>query len=255
MRLNPTSLPPAASLLLVFLACQPLGRAQTVLLGWDVNGTSEDALTLTATTRASQISSSGASGILSRGSGAALPGVPSSNAFGASGFTATSLTGAMSGNDYFSFSITVNDGYSLSLTSISMKMSDTTNGPTSAALFSSVGGFSSTSSAIQTWSLTGNASNDQTITLSSGAFTNLTGTVEFRLYGYGGDTGTTDKLRFRNLAGNDLALCGTLSAVPEPSTYAALTGAAVFAVTAWRRRRQRPVAPPQKSPPECGGLG
>ncbi|MDO8540710.1 MAG: PEP-CTERM sorting domain-containing protein [Opitutaceae bacterium] len=40
-------------------------------------------------------------------------------------------------------------------------------------------------------------------------------------------------------AGNDLNLNFTASAIPEPSTYAAIAGVAALALAAWRRRRIR----------------
>jgi hypothetical protein len=214
-------------------------QGQTTLLGWEFTGVAESAVSVTATTVGSNIGTSAPSGILSRGSGAAAPGSPSSSAFGASGFTATDLSGALAASDYFTFSVTINSGSSMTLTSVVMRLFDTTSGPTNAALFSSVGGFTQSSAAIQTFALTGNANNDQSITLSSGSFSNLTGTVEFRLYAYGGSGGSTDKLRFRNLSGNDLVLNGTVSvaAVPEPSTYAALCGAIALLAAIYRRRK------------------
>ena len=237
-----------AAAVLWLMAVRPSGQAQTTIVGWDMNGVSEDVNMLGAATFATGIGATAPSGVLSRGAGAALPGLTASNAFGASGFSSASLSTALAGNDYFSFSFAVDTGYSVTLSSITLKMFATTNGPTNAALFSSVGGFASTDVAIQLWPLTGNANNDQTITLSSSAFANLTGTTEFRLYAYGSGTASTDKLRFRNLTGNDLTLTGTVSAVPEPSVYASLTGAAAFAATlVFRSRRpRRPAA--QKSP-------
>lgn len=227
------------------LGCVVLGSAiaecpgQTTLIGWNVNGVPEGATTLTATTFGTHISTSSPSGLLSRGPGASAPGSPSSNAFGASGFSATSLNNAIAAGDYFTFTLSADSGYSLSLSTVTLRLFNTTSGPTNAALFSSVGGFSSGSAAITSFSLTGNANNDQTITLSSGSFSNLTGTVEFRLYAYGGGTSTTDKLRFRDLTGNDLTVTGTLSAIPEPSTYAAIAGAVSLLGTVYWRRRQR----------------
>ena len=53
---------------------------------------------------------------------------------------------------------------------------------------------------------------------------------------------------------SDIAYTGTLSAVPEPSTYAAIAGFAAFGVAAWRRRRSRAsvdgiiVGPPTPAP-------
>ena len=228
-------------LLALPVALSAVARAQTVLMGWDVNGTTESATSLTAATFGSNVSQSSPSGVLSRGTGAASPGNVSSNAFGASGFTATTLDNAIAASDYFTFSITVNSGYAMTLSSLTIKLNDTTNGPTGGALFSSVGGFASSSAAIQSFTLTGNSSNDRSITLSTGSFSNLTGTVEFRIYAYGGaGSSSTDKLRVRDLSGNDLTISGTVSAIPEPATVATWLGAfALGAAVIAKSRRKR----------------
>ena len=215
----------AASVALSAVAC-----AQTTLVGWDVNGTTESATSLSAATFAPNVSQFSPSGVLARGAGAASPGNVSSNAFGASGFNATALDNAFSASDYFTFSITVNSGYAMTLSSLTIKLNETASGPTNGALFSSVGGFASGSAAIQSFALTGGTSNDQSVTLSTGSFSNLNGTVEFRLYAYGGGSTSTDKLRIRDLSGNDLTISGTVSAIPEPGTVAAWLGA--FALSA-----------------------
>jgi autotransporter-associated beta strand protein len=71
-------------------------------------------------------------------------------------------------------------------------------------------------------------------TLISGA-TSLTGTLGSSLTGVfgGGYTGTLA------LSGNDLTLSVAGSAIPEPSTYAALAGAGALALAVLRRRRAR----------------
>ena len=227
-------------LVALWVALTAMVRAQTTLVGWDVNGTTESATSLTAGTFDSNISQSSPSGVLSRGAGAASPGNAAGNSFGASGFTATTLTNAITAGDYFTFSITVNSGYAMTLSSLTMKLFDTTSGPTNGAVFSSVGGFASSGSAIQSFTLTGNANNDQSITLSAGSFSNLTGTVEFRIYAYGGGSSSTDKMRIRDLSGNDLVISGTVSAIPEPETTGICFGAfALGAVMLMRGLRRR----------------
>lgn len=223
----------------ILAATVPLSDAQTVLLGWDVNGTSESAASLTYSTIGAHIGSGAPSGLLARGSGAATPGSPSNNTFGAAGFTATDLSGALAANDYFTFSISVAAGFTMSLTSIGFKMSETPTGPTNASLFSSVGGFTSTASTISSWTLPAGTTSDQSIVLSSGSFSNLTGTVEFRIYAFGGGGSTTDKLRFRNLTGDDLIISGTVTAVPEPATTVAIVAGAALVGAALYRRRSR----------------
>ena len=69
-------------------------------------------------------------------------------------------------------------------------------------------------------------------------FSGLTSPVEFRLYGWGASSGTG------TFSVNDFTFNGTLSAVPEPSTYAAIAGVAGLAVALVRKRgRRRPTEP------------
>lgn len=210
--------------------------AQAVTLsGWDVSPVSEDAASpLSAGTIAAGISNVAPSGQLSRGPGAGSPGNPASSVFGASGFDAGDLSLALSASDYFTFSIAPTSGNQMTLQNVIYKLSATTSGATGGALFSDVGGFASTADAISTFGITGGTNNDNSISLGA-SFQNLTGPVEFRLYFFGGGGSTTDKVRFRNLSGDDLIVDGTVGPIPEPSTLlCALFGAGLFAI---RRRR------------------
>ena len=74
------------------------------------------------------------------------------------------------------------------------------------------------------------------IALSGGNYTDLSGSRTFRFYMWNseGAAGTG------GLQG-DLSFNGTLSAIPEPSTYAAIFGTLALVGTVWHRRRQRKV--------------
>lgn len=219
-------------LVLVGLVLVPASMAQMTLMTWDVNGVSESASSVLGATTVSGVS---ATAELTRGAGAGLPGSPANNAFGASGFASVSMADALADGDYFSFTISARDGFALSLTEVSYRMSITTNGPTNAALFTNLGGFSA-EQAVITYSITTAAGGgDRTVALSG--LNDVQGPVEFRIYAWGSGTGTTDKFRFRNLVGADVAISGSISAVPEPSTYATLLGLAALGAVALRRRR------------------
>jgi hypothetical protein len=108
------------------------------------------------------------------------------------------------------------------------------------------------------------------ITLSSGAFLKGTGSTflfDFLSTGTAGNTYTlvsstvvgtfaVQDFTYNNLAaglsgefsfsGNDLMF--SVSAIPEPSTYAAIFGVAALGFAAWRRRQQRPKALPVTPP-------
>lgn len=210
--------------------------AQVTLLEWDMSGVDQSTVTLTAGTVATNISSTSPSGVLSRGAGASLPGSTGSNNFGASGFDSASLAAAITANDFFSFSITVNSGFTMSLTNLEFNMQRTSGGPTNAAVMSSVGGFTDGSEVSSYTVSSATGGGDQSIVLSS--MSNLSGTVEFRVYGWGGGGGTTDKFRFRNLSSGDLEITGTTaSAVPEPASFASLMGIFALGFIKFRRRR------------------
>ena len=94
-------------------------------------------------------------------------------------------TGALDANAYVQFSLTPNSGYTLSITSLLMNIRRSTtgasgSGPNNWALRSSLDGYTSNiSSGVLTTSPTPGA----TVVLPA-AFTGLTSTVSFRLYGY-----------------------------------------------------------------------
>jgi len=65
----------------------------------------------------------------------------------------------------------------------------------------------------------------------------ITGTVTFRLYGWGA-TNAGGVFGLGRLSGNDLAIGGSLTAIPEPSTYAAIVGVLALGGVMWQRRRK-----------------
>ncbi|MSU51531.1 MAG: PEP-CTERM sorting domain-containing protein [Opitutus sp.] len=159
------------------------------------------------------------------GRGTGISGSNSNDRYNASGWN----SGSWATNDYFTWTVTPNSGYQLSLASFAYTGQTSGTGPTSFEFRSGVDGFSSS---IGTATATGT-----TITLSSGSFQGLTTSLEFRLYGWGASSsGGTFSV-------NDFTFNGTVSAVPEPSTYAALAGAAALGLAFWRRHHQRPTAP------------
>lgn len=218
-------------LVLVALPCVllPCASAQTTLLTWDVNGVNAASSNPLAGTN----TSGSASGNLTLGAGVAASSAAST--FGGTGFDQASFNAAFTGQDYIAFSITATAGYALNLTSLDYlagKASGTTS--FSAFLTSDRTGFSSTD-ALDTYTFTTSSPTLRSITLSGiTSLQNITGTIEFRLYGV---SSSTDTFRIRSNAGGDLTIKGTATAVPEPATTGVLAGIVIFLGVIIARRR------------------
>jgi hypothetical protein len=219
---------------LACLAALLIGPVHAQIVAWDVSGVNASANNPLA---AGTLNSLLASATLSLGGGVTAS--ATSNTFGGTGFNQTSFASAISADDYLSFTLTPAATTDLSLSSVSMLLGVATAVTNfNVALASSVTGFT-TSDAIWTFSFATASPAVQTVSLSGvTALQNLGGPVEFRVYGWRDTTGTTT-FRIRDNSGSDLSLAGTVSAVPEPSAYAALAGAVALAF-ACRRKRALP---------------
>lgn len=147
--------------------------------------------------------------------------------------------------DYVGFTLTANSGYELDLSNISFfyGFSHGTAGgtPVQQATFtlrSSLDGFTDNIAQFTRDSVAANADSVSSglISLSDSAYQNLT-SITFRLFlSDDGVNTTTHTLRLDNI---DVQGFSVTSAVPEPSTYAALSGLAALGVAALRRRNSR----------------
>jgi hypothetical protein len=141
-------------------------------------------------------------------------------------FTATTWTGSTPGTNYFEFTITPDSGFMFSTTSLSFDYRATSTGPSTLAIRSSADSYAAalgsfTTTADSTWYSSG---------VITTALSNLTVATTFRIYGFGAsNAGGT--LRVDNVT-----LSGSVSAVPEPATFAFLAGAATLSLAAFRRR-------------------
>lgn len=169
---------------------------------------------------------------------------PSSVYTGASGgmsgsFAAVAGVFNVSSSSAFTITLTPAAGYQVSITSLSLGSRSTNSGPTTLALRTSADGFASDAFSTSvstggTWAL-----------VQTGALSNITGTssdpLTIRIYGYGGTSASGGNWRF-----DDVSMTVSMSAVPEPSTYAAISGAAALFGAMWHRRRRRtaPTAEP-----------
>lgn len=221
---------------LAMLAMGCGAQGQTALLTWDVNAINASTTPTFAGTPAAHISG----GNLTLGSGTTAS--SAANTFGGSGFNQTSFASAITANDYISVTITPSAGYSISISGIDYLPGKASAGTVTFAadLTSSKTGYTSSNS-LDSYSFTSGSAALRSITLSGiPSLQNITSSIEFRLYGYVVSGAATDTFRIRNLTGNDLVISGTVSAIPEPSTYAAMLGVvALTGVMIHRRRLQR----------------
>ena len=222
------------SLIIFWISIGQILNAQT-LLEWEFSDASA-----VADQYASNVSTSTPSGFMSLGGG--VSSTTESGLFAAEGFNTGSLPGALTENDYFSFSVSADPGYSLNLSSIDLYMtredgSPPNAGPMTFSVFSSIGGFTN-GAEIDTFTISGTTydgfGSPGNIDLSGGSFQDIN-SVEFRFYGYDGQP--QGFVGFGARSGNDLVLNGEV--IPEPSTYALIIGSACLGFVIWNRKHKK----------------
>jgi hypothetical protein len=202
------------------------------LVSWEITGANA---TVTNPQPATFLAANIASASLTLGSG--VTAASAADTFGGSGFNTTSLAAAIAGDDYLSITITPGAGHNLSITSLSL-LTGVSTAVTSfhGEILSSATGFTA-SDAVHSYLFATTSAPIQSITLSGvSALQNVLGPIEFRVYGWR-DTAGTSSFRFRNLSGSDLVITGSVTAIPEPSTCAAILGLVALAGVTIRRRR------------------
>ncbi|WP_445738205.1 T9SS type A sorting domain-containing protein [Mariniflexile sp.] len=127
-------------------------------------------------------------------------------------YNAQNWSNSFDSNDYFYFTITPNSGYKIDFTSFVYSGQASSTGPTNFAFRSSLDGFATN---IGTPTDTGT-----TINLSASAYQNITGSITFRFYGWGGSSGSG------TFSINDFTFNGTVTALqcPTTTTYTSLSG-------------------------------
>lgn len=143
--------------------------------------------------------------------------------------------------EYLSLTVQPNTGYTLDLTQLTLKESRSSTGPANISIALLLNGVlqetSSTFATTNTTTTTSSAMTTRTFDFANLTSITATSVVQFRIYGWGG-TGSTGNLRL-----DDIAISGSVSAVPEPSTYAAMAGVLALAAVAVQRRRQKNAKP------------
>ena len=136
--------------------------------------------------------------------------------------------------NYYCFTVTPTPGYQVAVTGISFNYLVTSSGPTSVSLLSSTNNY--TIALTGNLSLTKAGSTPGTVDwhpATSSITATFTTPTTFRLTGTGASSWAG---AFRI---DDFKLFGAVTAIPEPSTYAAICGAIALGGAAWRRRRRR----------------
>jgi hypothetical protein len=147
-------------------------------------------------------------------------------------FAAVSGSFSAGTSSAFTVTLTPAPGYEVTVASVSWGTRSTSSGPTQLALRTSADlfaadAFTTSVATNNTWSL-----------VDTGPLTHVTGSaanpLTLRIYGYGGSSASAGNWRF-----DDLSVSVSMSAVPEPSTYAALAGACALLGAGWHRHWRR----------------
>ncbi len=217
------------------LSCSLPRASADLILGWEFNGNTGSEVSVNATTNLL-----GSPVAVTRGSG--LTASALANAFSSDSWTNGGTVGNATANgEYFEFGFTVPDNYLLSLSTLDANFRRSGNGPSTFLWQYSLGGsfFDIGTNIIYTSSAsTGTNMNDVLLSGITSLQNIAAGTdVTFRLLG--ASAGSSGTFAFGRLAGNDLSLDGTFTAVPEPGTMTlcGLGAAGMFGGRAWRRRR------------------
>ncbi len=169
----------------------------------------------------------------------------------ASDNTYSSHSGSLSTSDYYSVTITPGSGYTLSLTQLTFTVQRSGTGIRTYAVRSNAGGDnyatnlpgsinSNTNLSVQSgnifyWNFdaTTSAQTGSTVSLSAAAFQSSASSITLRFYGWNAEaSGGTFSI-------DNVTFTGSVTAIPEPSTYAALAGLLALGGVMWNRRRQR----------------
>jgi hypothetical protein len=220
-------------------------NGQTILVGWDFDpltggSTNYGPSPLSPTVASANLTIAG----LTRGSGLGTTGSGAANAWGGMDAQSADLTGAINGNDFASFSITPSAEYSLSFSSInSYNIRRSTTGPTTGQWQYQIGSnsYANIGSSI-TWGSTTASSGNSQAAIDLSGISDLQNvapstTVTFRVVTWGASgTGTWYFNDPTGSVGEDFSVSGTLTAVPEPSTWALIGLGSAFVL--WRMRRK-----------------
>ncbi len=196
-----------------------------LLVGFDFTGYAGNEPVGTSTVAAANMTDPA---YISRGAG--LVASANGNGFRANNFASADVAAAITANDYFTWSIACDPGYSFSATNISFNWAYSSTGPNNMSLRSSVDGFAAD---VGTYAAVANGA-----VLSTALNLANQSAIEFRLYGYG-NTATGGTAGFdgsTTAVAGFLTIEGTVMAIPEPATFGMMgLGLAIAMFLRWRR--------------------
>ncbi|WP_296311915.1 T9SS type A sorting domain-containing protein [Winogradskyella sp. UBA3174] len=184
--------------LLILLASFYFGYCQ--LLTFEFNGNNGVADAVVSNFNNFALTSS----TISRGAG--LNALENNNSFASTNWTTTTISDAVTNNDYLEFTITPNAGFQFDVTTMLFKTRRNNNGFTSVALRSSLDGYATNIDEIIPIT-----ANSQTVTFNVGQ-TNNAFAVTYRLYGTANTNGGNGRLGASG-ANNDIIVNGSISAI------------------------------------------
>lgn len=213
--------PRLALVLAAILMSGITASAQVTIAAWDTSGLTGATATHSATSSATNITGAD----LARGSG--LGAASSSGTFSSNGFSNTDA------DDYVEFGFTVGGGFEVDLANTTLSTSTSNTGPGTLGLYWSQDSYAAL---LYTFNQSGESTVAHTIDLSS--LSSVTGVTLFRILEIAdtqadGVGPTTTSGAFRITA---LDVAGTVSAVPEASSFAVLAGLMMLGFAASRRR-------------------
>lgn len=211
-------------LIAAILTCAAIAQADLLIsydfatyLGTEVEGTSA----------VSGVVGMASPAYITRGAGV----TPTANGgrFNANGWDAyTDTASALAGGNYFEFTVSPDVSYSLNVTSVFFQIQRSNTGASNYVLRSSADSYVS-----DLGSTIGAAGNNATV--GTTVNTSLSGgSITFRVIAYGGTT--TGSTGFEG-TGDEIAIYGTVAAIPEPTTMALLGAGALMAYGFWRRKK------------------
>lgn len=204
----------------LFALC-PFARAATIL-SYDFTGNPG-----TSSTVASSVSLGLTASDITFGPG--VTPLATVNTMTATGFsTASTLT--IANNDYWEFTITPTAGYEFTVDTITFAFLRASNGPKSVTIRTSLDAYASDASTPYT-----NLASSASLSFSLGVILDQDAPVTFRVYGYqAGSTGSSGALRGTQL----FEVFGSVTAVPEPSSYAVGMGVVALSMCVLSRRKR-----------------